>query len=380
MTTSRKIAWGLAWICLGIAALGLAADGALHDALAQNPFGGSRAAPDAQVGGIVGWLLTKQSQFYREMSSTIRAAKADGSAVWTLLAISFAYGIFHAAGPGHGKTVISSYLVANEETARRGIALSFVSALMQSLVAVLIVGIGAWLLNVTASTMCGAERVIEIASYALIAAFGLRLVWTKGRGFMAALHTVYGRSRLQPALVLANAAALEHGHDHHAHDHHAHDHHTHDHSVSGHHHHHDHAHDHDHDHVHDEHCGHSHGPEPAQLAGPGGWQRGLSAVFTVGIRPCSGAILVLVFALAQGLFWAGIAATFVMGLGTAITVAAIAVIAVSAKGLAQRMTAGRDGSGALVMRGIEFGAAGLVLLFGVGLLLGYIAAERVTCF
>ena len=375
MTTSRQM-----WICLGIAALGIATvgvavDGTLHDALAQNPFGGARAAPDAQVGGIVGWLLTKQSEFYREMSSTIRAAKADGSAVWTLLAISFAYGIFHAAGPGHGKTVISSYLVANEETARRGIALSFVSALMQSLVAVLIVGIGAWLLNVTASTMCGAERVIEIASYALIAAFGLRLVWTKGRGFLAALHTVYGRSGPQPALVLANAAALEHDHGHHAHDHHAHDHHAHDHAVSGHHHH-----DHDHDHVHDEHCGHSHGPEPAQLAGPGGWQRGLSAVFTVGIRPCSGAILVLVFALAQGLFWAGIAATFVMGLGTAITVAAIAVIAVSAKGLAQRITAGRDGSGALVMRGIEFGAAGLVLLFGAGLLLGYIAAERVTCF
>ena len=385
MTTSRKIAWGLAWICLGIAALGIAtlglvADGALHDALAQNPFGGSRAAPDAQIGGIVGWLLTKQSEFYREMSSTIRAAKADGSAVWTLLAISFAYGIFHAAGPGHGKTVISSYLVANEETARRGIALSFVSALMQSLVAVLIVGIGAWLLNVTASTMCGAERVIEIASYALIAAFGLRLVWTKGRGFMAAVQAAYGRSGPQPALVLANAAALEHSHDDHAHGHHAHDHHAHDHGALGHHHHHDHAHDHDHEHVHDEHCGHSHGPEPAQLAGPGGWQRGLSAVFTVGIRPCSGAILVLVFALAQGLFWAGIAATFVMGLGTAITVAAIAVIAVSAKGLAQRMTGSREGSGALVMRGIEFGAAGLVLLFGAGLLLGYIAAERVTCF
>ncbi len=201
----------------------------------------------------------------------------------------------------------------------------------------LIVGIGAWLLNVTASTMCGAERVIEIASYALIAAFGLRLVWTKGRGFIAALQTTYGRAKSQPALVLAHAAALEHDHDHHGHDHHAHEH-----GVSGHHHHHhhhhhhNHAHDHDHDHVHDEHCGHSHGPEPAQLAGPGGWQRGLSAVFTVGIRPCSGAILVLVFALAQGLFWAGIAATFVMGLGTAITVAAIALIAVSAKGLAQR--------------------------------------------
>ena len=97
------------------------------------------------------------------------------------------------------------------------------------------------------------------------------------------------------------------------------------------------------------------------------------------MRPCSGAILVLVFALAQGLFWAGIAATFVMGLGTAITVATIAVIAVSAKDLARRLSAGREGGGALIMRGIEFGAAGLVLLFGVGLLFGYLAAERVTC-
>lgn len=69
-----------------------------------------------------------------------------------------------------------------------------------------------------------------------------------------------------------------------------------------------------------------------------------------------------------------------MGIGTAITVSAIALIAVSAKGVAGRIAAGRDGGGAILLRGIEFGAAGLVLLFGVGLLLGYIAAERVTCF
>jgi nickel/cobalt exporter len=382
MKTSRQMALN----CLAIIAITIVVDGALRDALAQNPFGGRAAAPDAQVGGIVGWLLVKQSEFYREMSSTIRAAKADGSAVWTLLAISFAYGIFHAAGPGHGKMVISSYLVANEETARRGIALSFVSALMQSLIAVLIVGIGAWLLNVTAKTMCGAERVVEIASYTLIAAFGVRLVWTKGGGFIRALRSSYGRSEPQLAPALAHAAAHHHHHGHHTHGHEDHGHHHHDHApahaiiacdhVPG----HGPVEHHDHGHVHDEHCGHSHGPEPMQLAGPGGWRRGFSAVFTVGIRPCSGAILVLVFALAQGLFWAGIAATFVMGLGTAITVATIAIIAVSAKGLARRMTAGREGSGALLMRGIEFAAAGLVLLFGVGLLLGYVAAERVTCF
>jgi ABC-type nickel/cobalt efflux system permease component RcnA len=322
--------------------------------MAQNPFGGPRPPAEPQVGGIIGWILAKQSEFYREMSATIRAAKSDGSAVWTLLGISFAYGIFHAAGPGHGKAVISSYLVANEETARRGIVLSFASALLQALVAVAIVAVFAWLLSSTAKTMCSAEKAIEIVSYGLIAAFGARLVWTKGGGFMRALQA-------RPGMAMAAAHHHDHGHDH-DHDHH-----------------HDHDHSHDHGHVHDEHCGHSHGPTPDQLAGPGGWRRGLGTIFAVGMRPCSGAILVLVFSLAQGLFWAGIAATFVMGLGTAITVATIAVVAVSAKGLARRLSAGSEGGGTLIMRGIEFGAAGLVLLFGLGLLFGYLAAERATC-
>jgi nickel/cobalt exporter len=350
------LARGIAFTVAALSAA-IVLDAALHVLMAQNPFGGPRPAAEPQVGGIVGWILAKQSEFYREMSSTIRAAKSDGSAVWTLLAISFAYGIFHAAGPGHGKAVISSYLVANEETARRGIVLSFASAMLQALVAVALVAVLAWLLSSTAKTMCSAEKAIEIVSYALIAAFGAQLVWTKGGGFMRALQA-------KPAPVMAVA---HHHHDHgHDHDHHDHHHHGHDHS-------------HDRGHVHDEHCGHSHGPTPDQLAGPGGWRRGLGTIFAVGLRPCSGAILVLVFSLAQGLFWAGIAATFLMGLGTAITVATIAVIAVSAKGLAKRLSAGREGGGALIMRGMEFGAAGLVLLFGLGLLFGYLAAERATC-
>lgn len=353
------LARGIAITAAAFAAV-IVFDATLHALMAQNPFGGPRPPAEPQVGGIIGWILAKQSEFYREMSSTIRAAKSDGSAVWTLLSISFAYGIFHAAGPGHGKAVISSYLVANEETARRGIVLSFASALLQALVAVALVAVLAWLLSSTAKTMCSAEKAIEIVSYGLIAAFGARLVWTKGGGFMRALQ-----AKPEPAMAVAH-----HHHDHgHGHDH-GHHHHDHDHG-------HDHAHG--HDHVHDEHCGHSHGPTPDQLAGPGGWQRGLGTIFAVGMRPCSGAILVLVFSLAQGLFLAGIAATFVMGLGTAITVATIAVVAVSAKGLARRLSAGREGSGTLIMRGIEFGAAGLVLLFGLGLLFGYLAAERATC-
>src|SRR6202021_2014779 len=103
--------------------------------------------------GFVGWLLSKQALFYRELSGLIRAAKTDGSAYWGLMGISFAYGVFHAAGPGHGKAVISSYLLANEETWRRGIVLSFASALLQALTAVVIVTVAAVMIGATAKMM-----------------------------------------------------------------------------------------------------------------------------------------------------------------------------------------------------------------------------------
>ena len=346
----------------------------MADAFAQNPFGAPRATlpPPPPMGGITGWLLTKQAEFYRLLSGTIRAAKTDGSAVYVLMGLSFAYGIFHAAGPGHGKAVISSYLVANEETWKRGITLSFLSSMVQALVAVAIVGIAAALLGATAKTMGNAVRWIEIVSYLLIAAMGARLLWVKGSGF---LHEL---ALLRAPKSVGAAATVAHGHHHHDHGHH-HDHeHEHEHRAHDHEHgHHDHAHG-DPDHVHDEHCGHSHGPTPDQLAGPGGWRRGLTAIVAVGLRPCSGAILVLVFALAQGIFWAGIAATFVMGLGTAITVAAIATLTVSATTVAARIAATRTGYGSLALRGVEVGAAALVLLFGIALLAGYMVSERLT--
>jgi len=328
----------------------------IADALAQQtgPFGAPRPPSIPQADGIVGWILAKQAEFYRSFSGLIRAAKSDGSAVWTLLGLSFLYGIFHAAGPGHGKAVISSYMVASGETWRRGVVLSFVSALAQALVAIAVVSIAAGLIGVTRRTMDVTVQWIEIASYAMIAVLGLSLTWTKGRGFIAAWR------------------GQEHAHGHtHSHSH-AHDH-DHHHHHEGHHHHgtHDHKH-----HSHDDHHGHSHGPEPEELAGPGGWKRGLSAIVAVGLRPCSGAILVLVFALAQGLYWAGVAATFMIGLGTAITVAAIATLAITAKNLAARFSSGGEGRGALLIRGVELAAALLVLVFGVALLTGYMTSER----
>jgi nickel/cobalt transporter (NicO) family protein len=361
-------------LLFGLAALAIAVAGILvlvgsADVLAQaSPFGVGRPQaappPPAAVGGVTGWLLAKQAEFYRSLSGLVRAAKADGSAVWGLLGLSFLYGVFHAVGPGHGKAVISSYLVANDETWRRGLVLSLASALLQAVVAVLLVGIAAALLGATAKVMGDTVRWIEIVSYGLIAAVGARLLWVKGRAFIADWRARSSR----PAAVGADVAG-DHHHPHDGHDHardprdrlrdqpHARPHHA-------------------DEHVHDEHCGHSHGPQPQDLAGAGGWQRGLSAVFAVGLRPCSGAILVLVFALAQGLFWAGVAATFAMGLGTAVAVATIALIAVGAKGLAGRLANTQSGGGTLAIRAVEVVAAALVLAFGVLLLMGYVSSER----
>ncbi|HZQ14438.1 MAG TPA: nickel/cobalt transporter [Pseudolabrys sp.] len=326
---------------------------ACDPALAQ--FGLKRAA-EPQVGGFAGWILAEQAKFYRELSSLIRAAKADGSAAYTLLGVSFLYGVFHAAGPGHGKAVISSYLVANDETWRRGVVLSFASAVLQAVTAIAVVGIAAALLGATAHAMGNTVRVIEIASYALIVLIGARLLWVKGRSLLL--------------LLRGERHEHHHGHDHAHGD--AHHHHGHAHG-------HDHGHDHEHDHDHAEEAhawGHAHAPEPDELKGPHWLRRGLAAIVAVGLRPCSGAIIVLVFALAQGLFWIGVASTFVMGLGTAITVAVVATIAVGARGFAGRLAKAKPGAGLLIVRGLETAAAAVIVLFGVALLTGYIVSER----
>lgn len=313
-------------------------------AMAQ-PFGLNRGAPPTEVGGFAGWILAKQAEFYRMLSGLIRAAKADGSAAYTLLGISFLYGVFHAAGPGHGKAVISSYLVANNETWRRGIILSFASAILQAFTAIAVVGVVAALLGATAKAMGDTVRVIEIVSYALILLIGLRLLWVKGKAFLQALG-FGGRSH-----------AYDHTHEHgHGHHHHHHNDHDHDHEASA--------------------WSHGHGPEPSELTGDHWLKRGLMAIVAVGLRPCSGAIIVLVFALAQGLFWIGVASTFVMGLGTAITVAAIATMAVGARELAGKLAKAKPGVGVIILRGLETAAAFVIVLFGAALLTGYLASER----
>jgi nickel/cobalt exporter len=343
------------------------------------PFGAPHPAAGMSASEITGWIFAEQAAFYRSLSAYIRAAKEGGAAMRGLFGISFLYGVFHAVGPGHGKAVISSYLVANEETWRRGVVLSFASAAIQSVVAIVIVAIAAVLLGATAKAIGTTVHLVEIVSYGLVILIGLRLLYVKGRGFLTACRELTLRQTSSdlvfaaaPALKSASATtlplfegrpgamAMRGGqcmvdgctvHGFHCHD---------DHHESA--------------------WAHAHAPEPAMLAGAGGWRRGLAAVIAVGLRPCSGAIIVLIFALAQDLFWTGVGATLIMGLGTAVTVAAIATLAVSARGLAARVARTQAGVGMLAMRAIEVGAAALIVAFGILLLVGYMASEQLWMF
>jgi ABC-type nickel/cobalt efflux system permease component RcnA len=303
----------------------------------KNPFGtGLReAAPGAT--GIGGWILAIQSEFYRGLTGALSAMKRDGAAVWSLAGIGFLYGIFHAAGPGHGKGVISGYILATRRTLMRGVALSFAAAFVQAAVAVALVGFLAAVLQASSAAINATASAVELASFAALLLVGLALLWRKSA-----------------AVVPGSGAA--HGHHGHAH-----------HEDRGHHaghHHHDHA------HGPDCACGHSHGPSAAEVERLTSWRESAGVVLAAGIRPCSGAIILLVFALSQGLFWAGIAATLAMALGTAITTGALAALAVLAKNVALRVAGGRGEAGVRAVAWLEVLAAAFVAVLGGALLLG----------
>lgn len=248
------------------------------------------------------WIIEKQRGFYGAMSQSLRQMKAQSSLlpVYTLMLLSFGYGVFHAAGPGHGKAVISAWLLATENELRRGVLIAFLSALIQALTAIAIISALLLLVTAVGSTARNVAGFLESASYALIALMGAYLIWSAFRP--------HGHAH---APTPAQARSHDHQPGRDRHNHHEHG------EACG--------------------CGHAHVPQASEVKGDRSWAKAWSLSFAVGIRPCTGSLLVLISAYALGLYWVGVTSTFVMALGTAITVSVIAAIAVYSKKLALRL-------------------------------------------
>lgn len=286
------------------------------------------AQPASAWGRLVIYIREQQQTFYRALAKAVKTIKAENTlaSAWSLVVLSFLYGVFHAAGPGHGKAVISAYLLANERQIRRGILLAFLSSLVQALSAIALVTIVVLIFSAAGREAQKLVPPLELASYALVCAIGLYMLW----------------KAIAPVMVRPHASTGAHGHDHH----------------------------------HDGACGHTHMPAPGEI--DAGWSigRAASIVFAVGLRPCSGAVLVLLFANAIGLYAAGVGATFAMSLGTALTVSALAVLALTAKGIAVRLAGAREGRLTLVYRGFSIAGSLAVFLLGLLLLIGSWGAPR----
>jgi nickel/cobalt transporter (NicO) family protein len=305
---------------VAVAALSVLAVATLGIALGEMPAVWSRT---------VAYGLAMQRELHRELATAIRAVQqAEVAALWSLLGLGFLYGVFHAVGPGHGKMVISTYLATHESRLRRGVALSALSSLLQGATAIAAVGATVAILDRSLRETQSAALSLETVSYGLVALLGLFLAWRSGRRLLK--------------------RALSHDHDHTATNRAA-------------------------------HCCRGHGPTVTDLAAPPSFRHFVVAVLSVGVRPCSGAVLVLVLAYAMHLVWAGVVAVLAMSVGTAITVSALAAVSVYARKSAIALASQLADGGRWLPRTLDAVAmlgGILIILLGLGLLHASLSIAR----
>jgi nickel/cobalt exporter len=265
------------------------------------------------------WAALQQREAQTALAAGLRAVRAGEPGAWiTLMGVCASYGFFHAAGPGHGKLLIGGYGAAARVTALRLSALAVISSLAQALTAIMLVGAGALVLGWSRARMTDtAEQVLAPASYGAIAMVGLWLAWR-------------GLRRVRS--VRAAAPVAEDGTCHS--------------------------------------CGHAHGPSVDQVAGLTSWRDAVVIVVSVAMRPCTGAVFLLILCFGLGIPLAGIVGAMVMGLGTASVTVLVAILAV---GTRRSALAGWSGSGAVrAIALIEIVAGAVIAVIATTLLAPFV--------
>lgn len=254
---------------------------------------------------LIGWILAQQRAFHEALTQAFRtlADTGEATAAVVLIGVSFLYGVFHAAGPGHGKVVLATYLATHAERIWRGVGLAVAASVCQGLVAVaLILGAFAladWIAVDGRSAVKGSERV----SFVLLMLLGTVLA-------VKSVLAGYGRLHDRPGVG----------------------------------------------------CRHAHvPPPPEQKAVSDGAKIRFGVVLSIGLRPCTGAVIILVVAQLLTLTWAGIAAVAAMSLGTALAVSLLAFLVVGARAWADRLV-GYRGTAWLLSVDLLALAGGLILV------------------
>jgi ABC-type nickel/cobalt efflux system permease component RcnA len=236
-----------------------------------------------------------QREVNMQMSTLLKAvAENPTKAGGTLLLFSFVYGVLHALGPGHGKVVITTWLATHPSKLKPAIGLTLASSLLQGLVAILLVVVVLSLLALPARQLHLSGYWLEKGSYLLVGVLGLLLCWR-------------ALKRLRQLLQAPRFRAFTPHHVHH--------------DNCG--------------------CGHQHLPTQSQLQNGGDWRARLVIVLSMGMRPCSGAIMVLLFSKVIGVFAWGVASALAMAAGTSLTISGLALLVHGFRQLAVKLSGKR---------------------------------------
>lgn len=292
------------------------------------------------------FITTQQKALHKLLSEHImQVAKDSVLFSWGLILLSFLYGVFHAIGPGHGKAIIVTYMGTQQASLKRGVFLSFSAAMLQAVVAVVLVLALGQLLQFSFSKVNSVGEQLTVVGYALVALLGLYI------SIRALLRL--NKERQQFDQRTSNRLDPTQEHVHHDEEHHSH------------HGHHSHRHEHSHD------CGCNHVVEAKEEDSI--WQQ-CTLVMSMGLRPCSGALIVLTYAVLVNALTAGILATFAMAFGTGIAVATIALATVFAREYLNKRMSSASGNpnkgvfGRLSLATIlQLVGGSILLILGVGL-------------
>jgi nickel/cobalt exporter len=285
-----------------------------------------------------------QQQVQNGMAQALRSLKAgEMGALVSLWVLCFGYGFFHAAGPGHGKLVIGGYGLGRRVPMGRLAAMAVASSLAQAATAIILVYAGVLVLGWSRETMQGlADTGLNTLSNALIAGIGLWLLWRGGLALWRARQVsvpqrgeldvtahdfvpLHGLGQLMPDMSPADGQICET-------------------------------------------CGHAHGPTLAQVEQVHSLRDALIVIGAIAVRPCTGALFLLILTWRIGIDWAGIAGAFIMGLGTATVTLAVAMASVSFRESALMQMASGPAT-ARLLGAFEVLAGSLVLAIAVQLLI-----------
>ncbi|WP_417698149.1 nickel/cobalt transporter [Psychromonas sp.] len=216
----------------------------------------------------------------------------------SLVSLAFIYGILHSLGPGHGKLIVTTYLATHPTKVKISLVLTILSALLQAIVAIVVVSVLLMLFNSTMREVNDeANNLISLSFYSVVI-LGLIVIWRNGKSLIKSFYsrpTPIKINTIKPIITSVNKSQPTTHVHHHGPD-----------NVCG--------------------CGHVHFAGAAEINKASSLKEYLAIIFSVGLRPCTGAIMVLLFSNTLGLYWLGIVSAFFMSIGTALTTSSIAVM------------------------------------------------------